>query len=63
MIRFILRRSTFDGSSGLRREDLQTLDIDVPELESLLLRGGYGPAGYDSTELVGAEVREERPHA
>lgn len=57
MIRFILKhRHGFDGHGC---ESLYTLDVDVPELERQLIRGGFDIAEgrFELVELVGAEVR------
>jgi hypothetical protein len=56
MVRFILNRKHDDGH-GATWEGYETLDIDVPELECALTRGGRG-SGYDITQLVGVEIRE-----
>lgn len=57
MIRFILKRRTLDRGSGLAAEDYETLDLDVPELEARLLRGGMDPHGaYDRTDFAGVEI-------
>ncbi len=58
MIRFILKRKVKndpDPASGT--ELLETLDVDVPELEAALKRGGVSQYAYDISELVGVEVR------
>jgi hypothetical protein len=59
MIRFILKHENRYG--GYVSDDLETLDVDCPELEKVLTRGGYGggPDGgdFDRTRLIGAEVR------
>lgn len=60
MLRFILRRKTRDEyNGGFEHESFETIEINVPELESLLTRGGSGPSGYDATSLVGIEVSPE----
>lgn len=57
MIRFILNRRIIEAGdpNGHAFTSMETLDVDVPELEALLKRGGRG-AGSDFTELVGAEL-------
>lgn len=61
MLRFIVKRRTNDCYSGAMFSNLQTIDVDVPALESALDRGGYGEQGYDLTELVGVEVLRAAP--
>lgn len=56
MIRLILKRYTADRFSGAEREEFETLDIDCPQLEKVLTRGGYDQSSYDYTLLQGAEV-------
>jgi hypothetical protein len=34
-----------------------TLDVDVPELEMALDKGGYSENASDTVDLVGAEIR------
>lgn len=55
-IRFVLRRKMRDARSGLERQDLITIDADVPALQDALVSGGYGPDGFESTFLLDAEV-------
>jgi hypothetical protein len=57
MIRFVLRRHTADRHSGAKRSEIETLDVECPELEKVLTRGGYDQDSYDFTLLEGAEVR------
>lgn len=59
MIRFIIKRR-IDNMYDCVTENFETLDVDVPELEEALKRGGkmIGGPGYDISELVGVEVRE-----
>lgn len=56
MIRFIVEQHSYDFNSGQEQKKIQTFDLDVPELESLLNRGGSGPSGFESWRLVGVEV-------
>lgn len=59
MIRFILKRKhKADPDPGCGTVALETLDVQVPELEKVLRRGGVSQYSYDITELVGAEVRD-----
>lgn len=61
MLRFILTRETYDGIK-FHDSNLETLDVNVPELETMLRRGGYGagPNGdsFDKTDVIGVELRE-----
>lgn len=54
MIRFIIKR-VVAGEGEPPFTSYETFDVAVPELEQALRRGGHG-AGYDYSELVGAEV-------
>jgi hypothetical protein len=56
MIRFILKRRSYDGHIDLRQEALYTIDCDVPALEGTLRNGGHGPYGFTIHELVGVEL-------
>lgn len=56
MLRFILQRKVFDRYSEADETVFETLDIDVPALQSALTRGGLGEMGHDITKLVGVEV-------
>ena len=60
MIRFIIRRKIGDNISGYRTESLETVDINVPELEQILIGGGSGESGFDIRELFGIEIIKER---
>ena len=62
MIRFILKRR-MDNSYDCVTAKFETVDVDVPELEALLRRGGQGVGGpgYDITELFGVEVLAAQP--
>lgn len=57
MIRFILKRR-HDNSYGATWTDHETLDVDVPQLQAALQRGGVnvGRPGFDLTELVGVQI-------
>lgn len=63
MIRFIVERHKADFNAGLERRDFITLDVDVPDLEALMLRGGHGEMGFDSWRLLGAEIIAATPAA
>lgn len=57
MIRFILKKS--HGSCDYKaREDLYSIDIEVPELEIALRRGGYSKHNFEHHQLVGVELLE-----
>lgn len=60
MLRFIIkkREKSFDSCE---RISLVSLDIDVPELETLLKKGGYDQYAYEHHELVGAEILAPTP--
>jgi hypothetical protein len=63
MLRFIVKRRTYQG---MCRDSVftsfETVDCQVPELEAVLLRGGWGGGpdneNFDQSELVNVEVRE-----
>lgn len=57
MLRFILKREVKDGFNGLVSEGYQTLDLNVPELETALQQGGFSETAYDQTTLIGVEIR------
>lgn len=56
MIRFIIKREIKDNNNGMESVEYETIVIDVPELQKILLRGGSGPSGYDMSSLVGFEI-------
>lgn len=56
MLRFIIRRRVKDQWSGLDDDGLETMDIDVPDLEHVLAGGGFGEHSYDVRTLAGVEV-------
>ena len=58
MLRLILKRKLSVRHSGLQSEHFETVDIGVPELQALLLRGGSGMEEYDFTHLVGVEIKD-----
>lgn len=60
MIRFILKRRFDNAHNNLGCvESLLTLDAEVPELQRWLTSGGWGNAGFEHIELVGAEILPE----
>ncbi|MCP1117008.1 hypothetical protein [Robbsia andropogonis] len=56
MIRFIIKRRSFDQHIDLNTETFYTVDCDVPELEAVLSRGGHGPSGFEMHDLFGVEI-------
>lgn len=56
MIRFIVLRHTVDLNSGEDRKDYETREFYLPELERLLESGGRGEMGFESVQLLGAEI-------
>lgn len=56
MLRFILKRETNNENIGYCGTGYDTILLDVPELETLLTRGGCGEGGFDETTLIGVEV-------
>ena len=59
MLRVILKRTIYDAHSGMRTEGFSTVDIYSPEVEEKLKAGGFGPDGFDETQLIGVEVLPE----
>ena len=56
MIRFVIEVHEMQYGPGIDCRDYVTLDVDLPELESMLKRGGKGEGGFESWRLLGAEV-------
>ena len=56
MLRFIIERHEQNNNQCTDWKDCYTVDIDVPELEKALTRGGYGEMGFESHNLLGVEV-------
>lgn len=56
MIRFIIKNTFQDNIIGISGSQLSTILLDVPSLEAALRRGGCGPSGHDSYELIGVEL-------
>ena len=56
MIRIIFLRESFSEVNQMRMSRHYTMDVDVPELERELSRGGFGETGYDFCSVVGVEV-------
>lgn len=59
MLRFIVVNRFKCQVSGCESTRYETIDVDVPELEDRLRRGGSGENGYDVTDLVGVEVLDK----
>ena len=56
MIRLIVECHKADFNAGSERKDYVTLDVELPELERMLTKGGKGEMGFESWRLLGAEV-------
>lgn len=56
MLRFILKTSFRNGLNGQEGESFETLDIDVPQLQAALSKGGFSEDSYEATQLVGVEM-------
>jgi hypothetical protein len=56
MLRIILEYHECDFNSGMDIRDYITMDLDIPELEAALKRGGRGEMGFKITRLLGVEV-------
>lgn len=56
MIRFVVECHEMYYGPGIDRRDYVTVDVELPELEALLTRGGKGEGGFESWRLLGAEV-------
>ena len=63
MIRFIVKRRTYDGNTGYFLEQLQTVDADCEELELYLKSGGRSDKSYDIFELIGTEILYKKDEA
>lgn len=59
MLRFIIQTKFKDGHTGCEVTSFETIDIDAPDLEKLLDRGGNGNGGYLVSSLAGVEILEE----
>ena len=62
MLRIILERHELDQHSGMERNDVYTLDLDIPELEAALTRGGRGDSGFEVHRLIGVDVLPNVKH-
>ena len=56
MIRFVVECHEMQYGPGIDRRDYVTVDVELPELEALLKRGGCGEGGFESWRLLGAEI-------
>jgi hypothetical protein len=61
MIRFIIKRRSYDAHIDMHSEALYTVDCDAPQLEGALGNGGSGPSGFTIHELIGAELLTQEP--
>lgn len=61
MLRFILKMSYKDPSTGHEGGNSYTIDGDVKELEKCLRRGGFSENGYEKHELIGVELLDDVP--
>lgn len=59
VIRFIIRHRGACHISAATWDDLTSIELDVPQLEEILTRGGKGESGFDRFELVGVEILEK----
>ena len=55
MIRFIIRQEA-KLPCGLVDETFLTMDVEVPELESELTRGGFDEDSYQRRKLLAIEI-------
>lgn len=61
MIRFVIKKEESATSQGMVvKTFLYTLDIEVPELENALTKGGYSERAFECHSLVGCEVLQRR---
>jgi hypothetical protein len=56
MLRFVIKRIVHRDDVPYHTEVFETVDIDLPAIENLLTRGGFGNDGYDESHLVGVEI-------
>ena len=56
MIRFVVECHEMQYGTGIDHRDYVTVDVELPELEALLKRGGCGEGGFESWRLLGAEI-------
>lgn len=56
MIRLIVECHEACFNTGRERKDYVTIDVELPELERLLKKGGRGEIGFESWRLLGAEL-------
>lgn len=61
MIRFVVQCHEFDFNCGMERKTIHTVDREIPELEEMLSRGGRGEMGFESWQLLGAELIPQEP--
>jgi hypothetical protein len=56
MIRAIIERHAYDFNSGLEERDYTTIDVNIPEIETLLRKGGKGEIGFEKWRFIGVEI-------
>ena len=61
MIRLILRRDDANFNVGTQTpytiyQTPYTIDVECPELETALQRGGFGEEGFERHTLIGVEL-------
>ncbi|MFA5217272.1 hypothetical protein [Sulfuricurvum sp.] len=56
MLRFVFQVSRLDGNTGLKTKGIETVDIDVPVLEGMLIKGGLSENSYEVHDLFGIEI-------
>jgi len=63
MVRFILRHTRADAMCGTHSTGLYTLTAECPAIEREITRGGFGEYGWETVDVVGAEVALDVPAA
>ena len=56
MVRIFIKRQLHDSYSGLKVDELKTLDIDCEELEHEISGWGFSESGCEYRQVVGAEI-------
>jgi hypothetical protein len=56
MLRFIIKRTIRDANDSYSSDTFETIDVELPQIEEILNRGGYGEMGFDRSELAGVEI-------
>ena len=60
MIRILLRTTFSDTYANASGTEYHSHEIHDPELERKLTSGGRGEGGHNRTELIGAEIVQEK---